>query len=627
MMSVLSPNSASKALSFPFKSSLQGGGQFEVDRPLPLVCIHDRSTRSHPRDPSLELLTQGAPNHFVLEGASELTEAEPLIQSCLQAATKEFGGCVLVELTSSERRKESTTAPLVKISAYGSAAEELGVAAALDAFQAELTRQKVRGLRPLVTRGHTPLPRATLEPFQHPRVTRIVLELDPVFFTPREDKLRGLLLRDFAERLHPALAHMAYSLIDAKGKKRLGGPCAIGRRHVGPDVDAIVRELARVSQSFDLLLLLTPTNGEAAYRRFAASGYETRPEFLYRTIYIDPDELRRVIYQLPIEKVADPTLARLLRDQREHLDNELGMVAHRNTSKCLYSSLHVYGSVEDKLYRVARGVAEAFGSDVYVVDDDSEGASVDLIGAEEFCRRVLSEFEFYKKQSPAFEAKVEIRDDVSSLIVSEDTLFVPRHTALSKRRTDALLAHEVGTHLLTYCNGKSQPLGLMKSGLAGYDQLQEGLAVVAEYLAGGLTPERLRLLAARVIAVRHLLRGAEFVEVFREVHKTLALPKRHAFFVTLRVFRGGGFTKDAIYLRGVLDVLEHLRQERPFETLLMGKFSVAHAPLIDELRCRQLLKPPSLLPRALKTASGRRHLAALVGQPRTVFDLCQREAS
>jgi len=167
----------------------------------------------------------------------------------------------------------------------------------------------------------------------------------------------------------------------------------------------------------------------------------------------------------------------------------------------------------------------------------------------------------------------------------------------------------------------------MKSGLAGYDQLQEGLAVVAEYLAGGLTPERLRLLAARVIAVRHLLRGAEFVEVFREVHKTLAIPKRHAFFVTLRVFRGGGFTKDAIYLRGVLDVLEHLRLERSFETLLIGKFSVAHAPLIHELRCRQLLKPPSLLPRALKTASGRRHLSALVGQTRTVFDLCQREAS
>lgn len=626
MMGRLASKSPPEALTFPFKSQLDDGGQVEFDRPLPLVCVHDRTTRSHSHDRSLEMLTQGAPSHVVIDSAEELERATLLVQRYLREAIDEFGICVLAELTSSATRHETTPTPSVTLRSYGSPEGASDISLGLEAFEAELTRRKIRGLRPLVMRAAPATSRPLLEPFRDPRVTRIVLELSPVFFSPHEARLRGLLLRDFAERLQPALADLAFSLLDAKAKKKLRAPCALGRRHLDANVDTIAGELARVSRSFDLLLLLTPINGEAAYHRFTAGGCEKRPEFLYRTIYVDPDEFRRCIYQLPIEKVYDPTLARLLRDQREHLDGELGMVAHRNTSKCLYGSLHVYGSVEDKLYRVARGIAETFGSDTSIETSDERRVD-EFYSAEDFCSRVRAEIEFYKKQWPAFDAKVEIRDDVSSLLVSENTLFVPRTTVLSKRRTEALLAHEVGTHLLTYNNGRSQPLGLMKTGLAGYDQLQEGLAVVAEYLAGGLTPERLRLLAARVIAVRHLLSGGDFVEVFREMHKTLALPKRHAFFVTLRVFRGGGFTKDAIYLRGVLDVLEHLRQERSFEMLLTGKFSIAHAPLIDELHCRQLLKAPRLLPRALKTASGKRYLSALVGQPRTVFDLCQREAS
>jgi uncharacterized protein (TIGR02421 family) len=384
-------------------------------------------------------------------------------------------------------------------------------------------------------------------------------------------------------------------------------------------VAAIERELARISSSFSLLLQLTPTNGEQACDRFIASGCERLPEFNYRTIDIDPDELKRSIHQLRIEEVRDPAMARLLRDQRQHIDSELSMLAHRNSSKCLYNSLQVYGSVEDKLYRVAQGILEGFSPDV----SPETGPLVDAQG---FRLRVLREFAYYKKQDPRFTANVEVRTDVNSLTVADGTLYVPEATVLSEVRAEALLAHEVGTHLLTMHNGKSQPLELMSTGLAGYEQLQEGLAVVSEYLAGGLTPKRLRLLAARVIAVRHLLNGGDFIEVYREMHKTLGLLARHAFFVTMRVFRGGGFTKDAIYLRGVLDVLDHL-QHHSFELLLLGKFAAIQTPLMQELRWRRVLNPPALLPRVLKTKLGKRRLAALIVGPRTVFDLCQREAA
>ena len=69
---------------------------------------------------------------------------------------------------------------------------------------------------------------------------------------------------------------------------------------------------------------------------------------------------------------------------------------------------------------------------------------------------------------------------------------------MSRARVGASLQHEVGTHLVTYYNGLEQPLRLLHVGLAGYDETQEGLAVLAEYLVGGLSRSRLRTLAERV---------------------------------------------------------------------------------------------------------------------------------
>ena len=64
-----------------------------------------------------------------------------------------------------------------------------------------------------------------------------------------------------------------------------------------------------------------------------------------------------------------------------------------------------------------------------------------------------------------------------------------------------------------------------------------------EYLVGGLTPARLRTLAARVVAVRSLLDGATFVDTFRVLHDQHGFSARSAFMISMRVHRGGGLTK------------------------------------------------------------------------------------
>jgi uncharacterized protein (TIGR02421 family) len=603
----------------PIYERLGHGGHIAFDRVSPLVCVHDSSQPAASADQSFNAIAAAVPNHVIAHGSLALAEAKPYLVALLETSRRAFGTCALVELTRTESPEASKlqVRPRIALLACGDAS---AFEQAFAAFKSALEDGSLHGVRLIVEAGAPSTTSHHLDAYELPGIARAVLEVDPVFYNLHDETLRGLLLRDLCEVLEPALARFALALLSEKVRRRLPSSRALGRKHLSSTIKSIDANLARVAKRFNLLLQLTPINGEAAFERFRASGCEEVPDFEYRTVHVDPDRLKREIHEQRIEDVCDPSIARLLREQRDHIDQQLSMLTHYNRPNCLYASLQMYGNAEDKLYRVARGVLETLAPGS---SQESE-ATLDAAG---FSKLVEQELNHYRRQDPSFSARVEVRGDVSSLTVANGTLLVPERTALCERRAHALLAHEVGTHLLTYHNGNCQPLALMSTGLAGYEQLQEGLAVISEYLAGGLTPARLRLLAARVVAVRHLLNKADFVQVFREMHRTFGLPARHAFFVTMRVFRGGGFTKDAIYLRGVLDVLELLQQGRSFETLCLGKFAASQIELIQELRWRGVLRPPALLPRVLRTRPARQRLELLQEGPLSVFDLCQREAA
>ena len=87
-------------------------------------------------------------------------------------------------------------------------------------------------------------------------------------------------------------------------------------------------------------------------------------------------------------------------------------------------------------------------------------------------------------------------------MVSRGNLNIGKRVKIPESRVEALIQHEVGTHVLTYINGMDQPFQQLYCGLAGSDELQEGLAVLSEYLVGGLSAPRFRILAGRVMAAK-----------------------------------------------------------------------------------------------------------------------------
>ena len=350
------------------------------------------------------------------------------------------------------------------------------------------------------------------------------------------------------------------------------------------------KRLDRVARSFDFLLSVSPINSREASELFFASGADQAPEFRYRPLTVDPDAAKRDLYAVDLSILEDPLLERLLSEKRQELDHQLTMLATRNTPAFQAASLLQYGTVSSRLLDDARAI---------LARPTTGRAGGERIGAAQVATEARALVDRYRAQDPRFNAVIEVRDDVASLLVSGGRLMIASSTSMLSSRLEALLAHEVSVHLLTYFNGAAQGLTVFRTGLAGYEGVQEGLGVFVEWAVGGLSEARLRLLAGRVVAVAAMLDGAEFVDVFRLLNRDHALGRKPSFDISARVFRSGGFAKDLIYLKGFQSVVEQVAAGASLRPFWIGKIAPDHVGAIEELLQRKLVRPPLFEPEFL----------------------------
>jgi uncharacterized protein (TIGR02421 family) len=362
------------------------------------------------------------------------------------------------------------------------------------------------------------------------------------------------------------------------------------------EIDHALTELER---EIDLLLNITPLNAEEAWTDFERGGFANPPALQSRPLGFEPDLVKRRLYDLEIEQVDDPALKNLFQAKRDEIMRQLTLLEDRDTSRFMYESLQLFGEVGESL------VADA----VEILDTIAPTTPRDsYVTAAAFAEAAQRELDSYRERYPGFAAELEIRSDLSDLMVSHGRFLVPESGVFRSKRVNALIQHEVGTHVVTYENGRAQPFKLFTVGLPGYDETQEGLALLAEFACGGMDPLRLRLLAARVVAVDRLTHGADFLEIFKELREERDMAPKTAWGVTVRVARNGGLTKDVIYLRGIARVLEFASQRRTIEPLLVGKLSLDNVPLVEELIERDILQPARIRPRWTEGENAKKRL-------------------
>ena len=577
----------------PVRRSLPIWGRVHIDRQLPFLCVYRR--KKHNANLQTDRLIRGEASYLSASASRSLsTDLSELSNRIVETLADQFGGSIVVEIWESELNANTPDDSVIHIFCGEDFIESSTISALVEALS-RITVQK-RQIRVETKRTNKISPPMLPTLISESELKRyggrlIGIALPSVYYIPDTKEVLPIALREFHRGLSRALKRSLYEFVRRETTHRPQHYESLGRGSMVKAVWEVDRRLADLHTGFDFLLQVTPTNSRAAWSAFKKSKFERAPAFSYRPLSIDPELTKKRLYALPIAKIEDPTLSDLFRAQQLEMDRMLTMLIDRGTRRFLYGSLQLYGEVDDALLKTAKEILTD-------IPPRTRGdSSVGALSSDAFAEMARQEIDYFRQILPEIRSKVIVRDDIPGLLVSEGNLLVGRDVKIPANRAEALIQHEVGTHVLTYVNGRAQPFKQLHIGLPGYEELQEGLAVFSEYLTGGLTSSRLRLLAARVISANSIVDGGSFVDVFRELTHTYGFATRTAFNIAVRIFRSGGLVKDAIYLRGLIWLIKYIKQGGELEPLYVGKFAASHLPIIRELRHRKVIEAPAVRPR------------------------------
>lgn len=211
----------------------------------------------------------------------------------------------------------------------------------------------------------------------------------------------------------------------------------------------------------------------------------------------------------------------------------------------------------------------------------------------------------YAAQNAGLNIEVEIeRRLVANAAAGDRTVYIADRN-FGAREARRLAIHEVLAHLVAAANGRSQRLALLEVGTAKSLGDQEGLAIAFEEDSGFLDDARVRTLAARVWVADRVHHGAAFEDTIRHLHKDFAFSATEAVALGERAYRGGGITKDVVYLESWLRLRQAFNDgEATREEMLMGKVSLGALPGLRKLMKEGEVRGAARIPPVLAIAEG-----------------------
>ena len=361
------------------------------------------------------------------------------------------------------------------------------------------------------------------------------------------------------------------------------------------------RHLASISEALRISRSINPVNSDEVRAAYVQSDPPPReaPPYRYRSLGFDPEHMSASLHSVFIE---DSEIGRLLRHKRNDLSNQLNMLAVRGSHEFVDRSRLIYGT---------SSAAEVEEVQEWL-DLDPGQPEPEPWNATQARQKLLEAC-----QQMGVPCIVRVSQYLSSdAAAGENSVALNKGRMFSRNEVLALACHEIGTHILRNRNGERQPFrSLFYHGFprhpdarANYLQTEEGLATFTEEMEGLLTNRRKRILAGRVLAVYRMdTEGIGFFDLFQSLVHDHRFTRQDAYTICERVFRGGGYTKDHIYMRGYRQVKElWSRDPSRLGLLFAGKVGIADLDFVLRLyRTGQgILYPPRYLPAFVERGLG-----------------------
>ena len=414
------------------------------------------------------------------------------------------------------------------------------------------------------------------------------LEVKKVYMDEREGIVYPLVLQALNLHMKDALVDIAAWFDRRYTRRRKSGRGDVLAEKLDPSLLNLDRALFALARGLDTLSYINPVNLRSEQKRFFQKPGRYRPSFQYRPLAIDPYRFREQLYRLPVHEIRDAGIQGMYRDVIDALSSKIDMLVRIGQPGFLYESLKYYGEPS---------FTDEQNANFLLYAHEFEPGEAPTYDCEALCQ-------LFRDNADAW--GMACRVESSNRLVAQAmvagarrTVVINRNVAMDSREARALVHHELGVHMATTLNAVAQPLRVFTLGLPGNTLTQEGLAILNEFQSGNMSLKRLKGLALRVLAVKQMLRYDDFLHTWQYLVDELGMDHQAAFTLAVRVHRGGGFTKDHLYLRGVAEALA-LHRQRDIANLYVGKTGFSYLPLLDEMVARQQIPAPAYIPPFLR---------------------------
>jgi uncharacterized protein (TIGR02421 family) len=421
----------------------------------------------------------------------------------------------------------------------------------------------------------------------------IPTEVKKIFMDESSGDAYPLVLEELKAGFKSAISETAAFFVRRYGKKKKTQKADVLSSTISAEVLVLDKKLFSLCKTIETLNFINPINLTVQRNLFFKKNSYISPCFHYKQLDINPYKFREKLYKLPVEEVFDADIQQLYRHVIDNLASKIDLLTTIGTDDFVYNSLKYYGEPSPNDIANARFLLHLTNE-----QDSCEVKTYNADEAVQYFREQAKKWRLNCRvvKSAKIVAKAMVNNEKALLLINKDAVF-------NHKELRAYAYHELGIHMLTTINAKQHPLKVFSLGLTGNTHTQEGLALYSEYRSGSLTIGRLRTIALRVIAVQYMLEQGDFVKTYHTLMNEFDLEKNFAFTLTIRVYRGGGFTKDHLYLKGFRDVL-NLAKGNSINNLLVGKIGFLDFDITNEIVERGMISQPVPLFSLAYTPSG-----------------------
>jgi len=503
-----------------------------------------------------------------------------------------FGSCVVYDIHSYNYQRWDRTVPLFNIGTER--IDQQKYTSTITHWKTQLSSLKISDVENQTTindvfygRGH----QLTYITKHFSNVLVLATEIKKVFSNELTGENFPKRIKEIQGTLKQAIINNSYFFSQEHTKWKSGKVLNLLDQKMDPAIYLVDKKLLDLLQNFELLAFVNPRNTSTELIKFSKSKYTELPKFKYAPIKINPFELKQKLSLLRTQDISDITIRNLYESVINSYFDKIDLLAALGTKKFLYNSMRYFGRPSKKDILNAEYL-------LHLPPIPSEPKRRPYIP-------IQDTLETFKKalHNYGIECKIELSNKVISqamVLNSTKTILIRPDAKFTQKEVNALIEHEIGVHMVTTQNSIHQKLKIFNLGLPINTETQEGMAILSEYLSGNITLERLKKIALRVIVSEMICHGADFIECFHFLIDKQNVPPQDAYIIVTRIFRGGGFTKDFLYLSGFAKILKFWNAGNSLTPLLIGKTSLSFYETVYEMMERKMIAAPKFITKSFE---------------------------